>query len=63
MLAELAARRNTTPSAITTVLPAKLSSEREGEIDGYVSLCQVGVADGKGGFMTSDFSTFSIPAA
>lgn len=42
-----------TAPAMTTVLPAALSSEREGEMDGYVSLRQVGVADGKGGFMVS----------
>jgi hypothetical protein len=53
MLADLAAKKSPTAPAITTALPATLSSGREGENDGYVSLCQVGVADGKGGFTTS----------
>ena len=33
------------------VLPETLSSGRGGEMDGYVSLCQVGFADGRGGFI------------
>lgn len=34
---------------MTAVLPARLSSLRDGEILSYVSLCHVGVGEGNGG--------------
>lgn len=43
-----------TAPVMTTVLPEALSSGFEGEIAAYVSLRQVGVAEGNGGCMMSD---------
>lgn len=43
-----------TAPVITTVFPEALSSGREGEIAAYVSLRQVGVAEGNGGCMMGD---------